>query len=152
MDLPIRLASSSVAQLFTTTSMVCLAPSAPATILRQSEMHTSLRVLWNSSRSTGKIPLERSATVSLVDVSVSTLMLLNDRFTLCRRTPSIRSSGTMASVNMYTSMVAMLGSIIPAPFAVARIVASPTLRDSVLIAVSVVMIPFANCMKCSEDS
>ena len=58
----------------------------------------------------------------------------------------------MASVNMYTSMVAMLGSIIPAPFAVARMVASPTPRDSVLIAVSVVMMPLANCMKCSGDS
>ena len=62
-------------------------------------------------------PLARSATVSLVDVSPSILMELKERSTAWVRSGWRVEAGMGASVVMIPSRVAMLGWIMPAPFA-----------------------------------
>lgn len=67
--------------------------------------------------STSTWPEETSATVSDVLMSLSTLMQLKlSRATSVSHSRST-ARGTLMSVKMYTSMVAKLGSIIPAPLA-----------------------------------
>src|SRR6267142_5977712 len=81
---------------------------------------------------------------SLVEVSPSTLMRLNE---FAATSPTRRSSAlcaTLASVAMNPSMVAMSGRIIPAPFAIPVTTAAPSARrDLALGTVSVVMIAWA---------
>jgi hypothetical protein len=81
--------------------------------------------------------------VSEVLVSVSTESMLKLRCTTRRSIPSRGPCSSLASVKRYTSMVAMLGSIIPEPLATAVSTASPTETDTALGWVSVVMIPSA---------
>jgi hypothetical protein len=89
---------------------------------------------------------------SLVDVSPSTVMLLNDASASSRRAAGINDGCTHASVAMNPSMVAMLGRIMPAPLLmpVTVTVAPPTsaCTEQALGRVSVVMMPVphpANC-------
>ena len=66
---------------------------------------------------TPEAPLASASTVSLVDVSPSTVMWLKDSFTAAHSTSRKTVGATAASVVMKASMVAMRGWIIPAPLA-----------------------------------
>ena len=71
--------------------------------------------------STGRFsarPLARIATVSLVDVSESTVTRLNERSTARRTTPFSTPRATAASVATKQNIVARCGSIIPTPLAI----------------------------------
>ena len=108
---------------FTTrTRITWRTPSPLRTTSSARSRHTRPSASSNSPRSgQGVLPDETSATVSEVLVSLSTLIELKEGSTAAR---SIRRSsplGTERSVRRYTSMVAMLGSIMPAPFAIPTI-------------------------------
>ena len=67
-------------------------------------------------------PVANASTVSLVEVSLSTVVALKlrstARFSIGRR----MAAGTAASVKMKASMVAMSGAIMPEPLAMALMV------------------------------
>jgi len=60
--------------------------------------------------------------VSLVEVSPSTVMQLNDLSTLSRNSVCNSGAGRRASVNTKDSMVAMSGAIMPEPLAMPAMV------------------------------
>mmetsp|Transcript_542 Transcript_542/g.1242 ORF Transcript_542/g.1242 Transcript_542/m.1242 type:complete len:295 (+) Transcript_542:333-1217(+) len=129
---PIRRASySEPGKLLMATRITCPVPSPLRTRSAERPPVTSSSALRNSSsEDSGLSPDAIATTVSLVDSSPSMLIELNDRShasvsMLCSLLFSI-----IASVMMYPSIVAMFGSIIPAPFA------TPTIRvpsDRVLL-------------------
>ena len=119
-----RSASAAVFAPRTSTATSFDAPSPSLTI--------SLASVWQSSTSpaanheallapartvTPEAPLASASTVSLVDVSPSTVMWLKDSFTAAHSTSRKTVGATAASVVMKASMVAMRGWIIPAPLA-----------------------------------
>ena len=83
--------------------------------------------------------------MSLVDESVSTEMQLNVRSTADENSSRSISESTAASVSTTAIIVAMLGSIIPDPFAMptTRAAPDPMARSAIFGTVSVVMIPRA---------
>mmetsp|Transcript_22081 Transcript_22081/g.47922 ORF Transcript_22081/g.47922 Transcript_22081/m.47922 type:complete len:219 (-) Transcript_22081:1721-2377(-) len=130
--LPILRASySDPGKLEIVTRMTCPVPSPLRTRSAERPSHTSNKASFNSSSDDrGLSPDAIATTVSLVDSSPSTLIELNDRLhasvsIVCNLLFSI-----VASVMIYPSIVAMFGSIIPAPLA------TPTTRtpsDKVLL-------------------
>src|SRR5438093_1455659 len=106
-----------------------VAPSPSATSARASRCISASRPAANCAsprpRSRGRFsasPFARTATVSLVDWSASTVMQLKDRSTV-RRTTAVSAAGaTTASVAAKQNMVARWGSIMPTPFAIPPIV------------------------------
>mmetsp|Transcript_17011 Transcript_17011/g.47787 ORF Transcript_17011/g.47787 Transcript_17011/m.47787 type:complete len:290 (+) Transcript_17011:18-887(+) len=95
-------------------------PSPLRTMSAASPLQMSNNADSNSAMSTSsEIWLDATRTaVSLVDSSPSTDMALKDSSTAARRRRCRSAFGTVASVRMYASMVAMLGSIMPAPLAI----------------------------------
>src|SRR5277367_1356426 len=107
----------------TSISITCRAPSPSSTICRASDRQTSSSAPQNFFQSSFSFvilrapdaPLASSVTVSLVDVSPSTVMELNVRETTARNARDSSVGKIAASVARKPSMVAMLGWIIPAP-------------------------------------
>src|SRR5262245_12020692 len=93
---------------------------------------------------------------SLVAVSPSTVMQLNERAAALPATLRSALPGSAASVATKPSIVAMSGRIMPAPFAMPVTTASPvdsrTLREKALGTVSVVMIASAAASQSLESS
>mmetsp|Transcript_9707 Transcript_9707/g.21043 ORF Transcript_9707/g.21043 Transcript_9707/m.21043 type:complete len:302 (-) Transcript_9707:487-1392(-) len=148
----LRASYSEPGKLFMFTRMTCPVPSPFRTRSAERPCVTSNRALWNSSSEESSLrPDAIATTVSLVDSSPSILIELNERLhafesILCNLLFSI-----VASVMMYPNIVAMLGSIIPAPLA------TPTIRvpsDKVLLLnfgyLSVVMIASAAAKALSD--
>ncbi|SVA62334.1 uncharacterized protein METZ01_LOCUS115188, partial [marine metagenome] len=71
-------------------------------------------------------PLARIKTVSFVDDSPSTVIALNVRLTISLSARLRIAGSTAASVVRNPSMVAMFGSIIPAPLTIPPIVNTPS--------------------------
>mmetsp|Transcript_14019 Transcript_14019/g.44909 ORF Transcript_14019/g.44909 Transcript_14019/m.44909 type:complete len:283 (+) Transcript_14019:409-1257(+) len=154
--LPIPWASWPVGAPCTCTRMTCCVPSPLRTTSWASslQMRESASVKMASSSSAGSLAffwLDSSMIESEVDWSLSTEMRLNEPSELTAfASVFFKSSGSASmSVIMYTSMVAMLGSIMPAPLAmpVKRPSSSPSLsrttHERALAKVSVVMMPLA---------
>src|SRR5881628_123997 len=110
-------------------------------------------------RSTGGFsasPLAMTATVSLVDVSLSTVMRLNERSTARLRIGSSAPRATAASVVTKQNIVAMWGSIMPTPLAIPpRVTVRPPISQrsaASFVRVSVVrMASAAACPPCGES-
>ena len=81
-------------------------------------------------RAIGLTVLTITTAVSDVEVSVSTDRLLNVGATTRRHSASRRSGSIAASVKAKVSIVAMLGSIMPTPFAIATTRADPIDRSA----------------------
>mmetsp|Transcript_9297 Transcript_9297/g.14364 ORF Transcript_9297/g.14364 Transcript_9297/m.14364 type:complete len:228 (+) Transcript_9297:623-1306(+) len=127
-------------------------PSPFLTISEARPTHIFSRAWRNSfSSSSGKWFEAKRATVSLVDSSPSTEMLLKDFSTASDNICWRFAFGMATSVRMYDSMVAMFGSIIPAPFPIATILA-PFLKvaDRTFGYLSVVIIALA-ALKTDSD-
>ena len=92
---------------------------------------------------------------SLVEVSPSTVMRLNDPSASANVNACINSGATQASVAMKPNMVAILGWIMPAPLLIpVTLIVLPAIVVCVLAAlgtVSVVMMPSAASNHCCED-
>ncbi len=121
-------ASASFAAPLTSTVTTRLVPSPSRTIIRAKANATSLTAAWNTAIDLASsvlfpaMPLASRITVSLVLMSPSTLIRLNDWFTaVARHCFSCRGAIT-ASVVKNPSIVAMFGWIIPAPLAMPPIV------------------------------
>mmetsp|Transcript_38510 Transcript_38510/g.103230 ORF Transcript_38510/g.103230 Transcript_38510/m.103230 type:complete len:310 (-) Transcript_38510:215-1144(-) len=125
---PTRSAAASLDAPVTETRITCWVPSPFRTSCCARSRHTSRRAASKapaSPHSTRR--LHRRATVSLVDSSPSTDTALKLHATALRSISwsSWGPQGRSASVRTYPSMVAMLGSIMPAPFAKATMRAPP---------------------------
>src|SRR5688572_10972849 len=134
----------------TVTNLV--APSASRTMACARQRATSVTAsssAWTSraADAIGPAPLAISTNESLVEVSPSTVMQLNERWAARFSIAFNWARPTPASVATKPSMVAMSGRIMPAPLAIPETVASPllnlTLRDAALGTVSVVMMASA---------
>ena len=107
----------------TVTSLVAPSPSATSMRASRSRSASRARANWRSprlprSRATFSArPLARTATVSLVDWSPSTVIRLNERSTPRRVTPARASRAMTASVVTKQNIVARCGSSIPTPLA-----------------------------------
>ena len=117
------LASSLVEAPFTSTSTRRVAPSPSLTIICASSTDKEVRRAVNSLKSlvpafiseAPLMPLAKARTVSLVEVSLSTIMLLKEALTALFRASARRGALMSASVMKKASMVAMFGQIMPAP-------------------------------------
>ena len=136
------------------TRITCCVPSPLRTTSCARPAQTSRSALLNSSRASAPSvqhflrPELSSITVSDVDSSESTLMQLKVSCTQSESAARSSSRGTSASVKMKPSMVAMFGSIMPAPFTMPTMRAPPLsvrLRDRSFGYRSVVMIDLAPC-------
>jgi len=132
---------------FTVTVTNFVAPSPSRAIALARNTQTSSRARENASCSgfeatdTPDVPFAMIRIMSLVDVSPSTVTLLNDRFTARRRLASSSSREIETSVVRKQSMVAMFGCIIPEPFTMPPIRAPPSISTEIsFLRVSVVMI------------
>ena len=65
----------------------------------------------------GAAPVAASSSVSLVEVSPSTVMQLKERSEASRSSARSTGAGSLASVATKASMVAMSGAIMPDPLA-----------------------------------
>ena len=107
----------------TRTRMTCPTPSALRMMSNASPERTSRSPWRSSSRGTaGRRPEDKMMAVSLVLWSLSTEMRFSDLSTHHASSSRSVSRGMAISVQTKQSRVAMFGSIIPAPFAVPRIV------------------------------
>ena len=149
-----------------TTRMVTslVAPSPSRTIFRARSLKTLSRASPNSRAALGlsssiqglpAAPLAMTSTMSLVEVSPSTVMRLKVRSTPLRT--SCRSTGKTicASVTTNESMVAMSGMIMPEPLATpSRDTSTPsmtTVAEAILGTVSVVIMAWASVSKPSAE-
>ena len=133
--------------------MNLVAPSPSRTIACASCEATSVIARPRAARSaslcatTPEAPLATTTKASLVEVSPSTVMQLNELFAAWRTSASSARCDTFASVATNPSIVAMSGRIMPAPFAIPVTVTSPALsrarREAAFGTVSVVMIASA---------
>ncbi len=143
-DFAIRRASVGLAASRTFARRRCFAPSPSRARISVMRTQPAVSTSSNCAASTSPAcPFARIAHVSDVLVSLSTDSMLNETSTARRNMPSSTSASIAASVKMYDSIVAMFGSIMPEPFATQVIVALPTVAESALGCVSVVMIPSA---------
>mmetsp|Transcript_37689 Transcript_37689/g.91542 ORF Transcript_37689/g.91542 Transcript_37689/m.91542 type:complete len:241 (-) Transcript_37689:324-1046(-) len=112
--------------------MTCPVPSPLRTISFARPWHTSRRALLNSPRSKAAVTWFEAieTTVSLVDSSPSIERQLNVSLTIVDSISCKSFLEMVASVMIYESMVAMFGSIIPAPLAIPTILLP---FDSVLL-------------------
>ena len=122
-------ASSLDAAPVTTTVTSLVAPSPPRTIPSASSRHTEVSPSRNapydaSSTTAPDVPFASSMTQSFVEHSPSTVIALNVSLTASRSARSSSPFGTAASVVTKPSIVAIIGSIIPEPFAIPPIAAS----------------------------
>src|SRR5882724_141094 len=144
------------------TSLV--APSPSCTSMRASRPVSASSAAANSRvprppRSIGGFsarPLAMTATVSLVEVSLSTVMRLNERSTVRLSTGSSAPRATAASVVTKQNIVAMWGSIMPTPLAIPpRVTVRPPISQrsaASFVRVSVVrMASAAACPPCGES-
>ena len=67
------------------------------------------------------LPVEKMTTISLVEVSPSTVMALNVVLATVLKIAFKKTEGIFASVNMKDNMVAIFGAIIPEPLAIPEI-------------------------------
>mmetsp|Transcript_5841 Transcript_5841/g.10108 ORF Transcript_5841/g.10108 Transcript_5841/m.10108 type:complete len:326 (+) Transcript_5841:392-1369(+) len=119
--LPMARAASSDQHPLTATSSTWLVPSPFRTTSLARSRQIACSAARNSARwaspARGTFREDTSATVSEVDSSLSTLMQLKVTPTAAGSSSRSVARGTATSVSRYTSMVAMLGSIMPAPLA-----------------------------------
>ena len=95
-------------------------PSPSATIACARSAQAASNPAWKAPRfgGAGAVPVASSTTVSLVDPHASMLMRLKVRSTACCRARLSTVPRSGASVTSTVSMVAMAGSIMPAPLAI----------------------------------
>src|SRR5688572_5924573 len=135
-------------------NLVAPSPSRTMACARSCATSTTVTESWpNSCVPSPRIsglparPVATSRSVSLVEVSPSTEMALNERLATRRARYCSESSAMQASVAITPSMVAMLGSIMPAPLAIpVTVIVRPSIttsRETALGTVSVVMIASA---------
>ena len=118
-------ASDTVLAPFTCTSINLVAPSPSITIIFARSAETASRFLQNVLKSLPfrsifrlpASPLASSTAVSLVLMSPSTVIALNEPATFSASALSMALLAILASVMIYDSIVAMSGFIIPAPLA-----------------------------------
>mmetsp|Transcript_19927 Transcript_19927/g.76435 ORF Transcript_19927/g.76435 Transcript_19927/m.76435 type:complete len:242 (+) Transcript_19927:361-1086(+) len=156
--LPMRRARGSVAAPSTLTRMTCCTPSPLRTTSIERASHTSCSALWKAAARSSSVapgrrrrPLAAAIRVSLVDWSPSTLRQLKDECAAAGSAARSCSREMSASVRMYTSIVARLGSTMPAPLAtpITRTGGSPSAAGSSVTErsfgyMSVVMMPMAS--------
>ena len=155
-------AASSDAAPVTSISTNFVAPSPSRTIWWARSSSTLSRACWKSpNRSSPMLeisssicsPVANKRTVSLVEVSLSTVMRLNDRATAADSAVWSTSGATARSVKTNPSIVAMSGAIMPLPLAMPTMWAAvPSTRaDDALENVSVVRIAPAASVHPSAD-
>ena len=147
---PTRRAEPASTAPVTSMRMNFCAPSPSRTTCSARSSSTSFNASAKPSRLSAPlpaVPVANSSTVSLVEVSLSTVVALKLRAVPAASMACNRSGATTASVNTKHSMVAMSGAIMPLPLAmpVMRTVLPPmvAVRVDALGKVSVVMIPRA---------
>src|SRR5699024_6536592 len=118
-------------------------------------LHDALPICFGSI-ATPEAPVATNTQASLVEVSPSTVMRLKETLVSCCIHCSSRGCGISASVAINASMVAIFGSIMPAPFDIpVMVIVRPltcTCSQASLGWVSVVIIPSAACCQPSTLS
>ena len=157
--MPIRLADPSSTAPVTSIRISFCAPSPSRTTCSARSSRTSSNAAANSSSGPASLPaapVANSSTVSLVEVSLSTVVQLKLRSAPADTRACNGPAGIAASVNTKQSIVAMSGAIMPLPFAmpVIRTVepAMVAVRVDAFGKVSVVMMPRAAASHATGDS
>src|SRR5690349_15627721 len=96
--------------------MACASSVATAVTPSASAAYSALLVSPTSGMCA--VPVAINMKESLVEVSPSTVMQLNDRFAACAASARAMGNASLASVATKPSIVAMLGWIMPAPLAI----------------------------------